>query len=349
MRKPLTISVVIPLYNKQNNIAHTLESVFRQQRLPEEIIIIDDGSTDNSVDVVSSFIDENKNMPLAMDGIRIVHQRNQGVSAARNLGIKVANNRYIAFLDADDSWLPQYLSQIEELYELNVSCEVLATAYQYCIGSKGYRQALYRHPNNQNNYFSMVSEGDLPFNASSVCISKSLLKKLEGFPVGEHMGEDQELWQRAVLMSEVAYSPLQLSVYHVADNNRACVINPAKSECAFSSQLRMIAQRLVHKSELRDRVLLCSATHLRHLAKQYIRSGQYGQAKQFLQASCHQRANLKSQLLYIAMHLVCLVKSSALSIKNTYSALLKLTLPCNTLARERLSILRYRKRLRRPS
>ena len=121
------ISVVIPLYNKAPYIARALNSVLAQERLPEEIIVVDDGSTDGGGDLVKQFKD-----PL----IRLIRQENQGVSAARNRGISLAKGELIAFLDADDTWQPGFLKVISEMRELYPQAGIYGTAYDV-INPKG--------------------------------------------------------------------------------------------------------------------------------------------------------------------------------------------------------------------
>ena len=115
------ISVVIPLYNKEEQIAHTLQSVFTQTFQNFEIVIVDDGSTDNSVEEVEKFTDSR---------IRLIHQTNAGVSAARNRGIEEARGELIAFLDADDEWMPEYLATQYGLYQKYPECSVYACNYE---------------------------------------------------------------------------------------------------------------------------------------------------------------------------------------------------------------------------
>ena len=116
------ISVVIPLYNKEKQIANTLHSVLRQTFQNFEIVVVDDGSTDNSVQEVEKVNDIR---------IRIVHQKNAGVSAARNKGIEEARYDLIAFLDADDKWDQEYLQTQYGLYEKYSDCSVYACNYVF--------------------------------------------------------------------------------------------------------------------------------------------------------------------------------------------------------------------------
>ncbi|MCK4820742.1 glycosyltransferase family 2 protein, partial [bacterium] len=101
------ISVVIPVYNKKAFIGRALLSAIRQSFRDIEIIVVDDGSTDQSSDVIKSIRDPR---------IKLISQNNQGVSAARNRGIAEASGNYVAFLDADDEWLPNYLETIMRMY-----------------------------------------------------------------------------------------------------------------------------------------------------------------------------------------------------------------------------------------
>ena len=99
-------SVIIPVYNKEKYLSKTIESVLQQSFLDFEIIIINDGATDSSEKIIEGFKDPR---------IQYIKQENQGVSAARNAGIKAANTNYIALLDADDIWKENYLEKIDAL------------------------------------------------------------------------------------------------------------------------------------------------------------------------------------------------------------------------------------------
>ena len=114
-------SVVIPLYNKEHYIAGTLRSVLTQTFPDYEVIVVDDGSTDNSLQACKT---------VQSDKIRIVQQANQGVSAARNKGIELAAGEYICFLDADDTWHPDYLQNIETIVQKYPQSDIFVTAYR---------------------------------------------------------------------------------------------------------------------------------------------------------------------------------------------------------------------------
>jgi glycosyltransferase involved in cell wall biosynthesis len=99
-----SISVVIPVYNGATFLAATIASVLQQSCLPQELLVVDDGSTDNSADIAAAVV-----APPATR-VRLIRQANQGPAAARNRGIAEATGEFLAFLDADDLWLPDKLS-----------------------------------------------------------------------------------------------------------------------------------------------------------------------------------------------------------------------------------------------
>lgn len=123
----ITFSVLIPLYNKADTIARTLESVVAQTYKNFEVVIVDDGSTDDGVAVAERFKGELQ--------LRVARQKNSGVSVARNTGAQHAKAPYLAFLDADDEWLPGYLEEINRMIEEFPDAEVYGTNY-YCVTSR---------------------------------------------------------------------------------------------------------------------------------------------------------------------------------------------------------------------
>src|SRR3990170_2838516 len=113
------VSVIIPTYNREKYIVETLQSVFAQTFTDYEVIVIDDGSTDNTADVLRPYLD------------RIVYIRkpNGGQGSARNVGIKVAKGEYIAFLDSDDLWMPEKLELQVKYLDNNKDAGLVFTDY----------------------------------------------------------------------------------------------------------------------------------------------------------------------------------------------------------------------------
>ena len=206
----MKISVVIPLYNKKETILRVLNSVLSQTVLPYEIIVVNDGSTDGSEQIVAQL-----DHPL----IRLVSQSNQGVSAARNLGIAEARNDWIAFLDADDEWLPEFLQTITELFEKYPECSLVATSY-YMQDTEGRRERNHlskiKFKGDHGiirNYFQVASCSHPPINSSAVAVQKEVIESIGGFPAGVTSGEDLLTWARIAAAYPIAYSVIPQSVF----------------------------------------------------------------------------------------------------------------------------------------
>ena len=131
------ISVVIPLYNKEKSIAQTLECVLNQTYKDFEVIVVDDGSKDNSAAIVAQFTDTR---------IHLIRQENGGVSAARNRGIEEAQGKYVAFLDADDVWLTDHLESLVNLIRQYSQCRTWSSNYVNNINGTDYNIILNKIP-----------------------------------------------------------------------------------------------------------------------------------------------------------------------------------------------------------
>lgn len=207
------ISVVIPLYNKETSIANTLNCVLAQTYQDFEIVVVDDGSTDNSAAIVDTFKDRR---------IRLIPQSNGGVSAARNTGIREAKGEYVAFLDADDKWLVEHLENIVQLIKMYPNNKAYAT--NYYNEQKGIRKniVLNKIPFNTemgilNNYFEICSNSQPPVWSSAVCVGRNLISDIGGFPVGIKAGEDLLTWARIAVRTDWAYSMIPTSIYMMGD------------------------------------------------------------------------------------------------------------------------------------
>lgn len=203
------ISIIIPLYNKEKYIKRTLLSVLSQKFHKFELIIVDDGSTDKSLSIVSAINDYR---------INIIKKNNSGVSAARNMGIKMAKYSYIAFLDADDYWDENYLEKISILINTYGEDVIYTTGYSINYGNRRFIRNIV--PDNSPvatldpvRYFTIMFNKNWGIHTSSVVVPKAILDKIGGFPVGISHGEDSYLWDRVAAIYRVIHLPDVLSHY----------------------------------------------------------------------------------------------------------------------------------------
>jgi len=213
------VSVVIPLYNKGPYITRALNSVLSQSFQDFEIIVVDDGSDDDG----SSKVDEFRNSKILL-----IRQENKGVSSARNKGVDVAKSELIAFLDADDEWLPEHLDTLIRLRKNYPEAAALGTTYYYKsdITDEFFEPVIKHIPRKPwegiiPNYFKAATLGDPPITASTVGILKKVLMNFR-FNEDVWWGEDTDLWGRIALEYPIAFSWEGGGIYHIDAENRAC-------------------------------------------------------------------------------------------------------------------------------
>ncbi|MGA9751483.1 MAG: glycosyltransferase family A protein [Acidobacteriota bacterium] len=204
-------SVVMPLWNKEATVARAIRSVLAQTAQDWELIVVDDGSTDGSAAEVGRFDDPR---------IRMVHQVNAGVSAARNRGIQEARAEWVAFLDADDEWLPGFLETVRALRSRWPEAKVAATSYWLAAPSGArWRARVNGLPDSWReglleDYFAVAAVSDPPLWTSAVAVERRALLDSEGFPVGVASGEDLLTWARLAARYSVAYCTEPLAVFY---------------------------------------------------------------------------------------------------------------------------------------
>lgn len=206
------ISIVIPLYNKEKEIARTLRSALNQTFHDFEIVVINDGSTDNSVTELEKINDPR---------IRLFHQTNAGVSATRNRGIYEARWNLIAFLDADDEWKPEYLQTQYELFLKYPECSVFACNYEFrnsCgeITPTTIRRLPFSEQDGiLTNYFEVASYSHPPICSISIMVKKEAIQSISAFPLGIKSGEDLLTWARLACQYKIAYTRRILAIFYI--------------------------------------------------------------------------------------------------------------------------------------
>ena len=210
------VSVVIPLYNKALYIRRAVQSVLNQTLGDFELIVVDDGSTDEGGSVVESFVDVR---------IRLISQENGGECAARNRGISEARANLVAFLDADDEWLPDHLATISRLAEKYPECGAYAAGYRMVV--TGGRSIVPRHYGLPDppwegvipNYFHSRMSSYI-ITSSSTAVRRDVFARVGAFPAGERRAGDDDMWMRIALRYDIAYSHHTGLIYHCDADNR---------------------------------------------------------------------------------------------------------------------------------
>jgi len=214
----IMFSVVIPLFNKRDLIGETIKGVLAQSYTAFELVVVNDGSTDGSDDVVAAFADPR---------IRLVQQQNQGAAAARNTGWSAARNPFVAFLDGDDQWDADYLATVAALVRDFPDCGAYGMGYRRRLSDDkkvGNRLETSLQRSGRNvipDYFLAATCGDQPFYTSSVCIRREVIAYLNGFQTGITHGEDLDLWARIALEFLIAFDPVEKVTYRLDASNRA--------------------------------------------------------------------------------------------------------------------------------
>ena len=210
--KKMKISIIIPLYNKEHYVLGTIQSVLNQTYKDWEAIIINDGSTDNSAQIVLSVKDPR---------IRYCEQENQGVSAARNKAIQMATGDLIALLDADDKWYPKYLETMVGLVKKYPNFSIFIT------GQKN--RPITTLPPGES-IIEDYCAYEYVYWAGSMLIRKSVYDEIGPFRVGVNIFEDSDMWLRISCKYKAVYLNEELVDHpYITENNLAQMCTPQKS------------------------------------------------------------------------------------------------------------------------
>lgn len=201
-------SIIVPLYNKAPYVRRALDSIISQTYTDWELIIVDDGSTDNSAAICEEYLKNIKHQTS-----RIIHQQNAGVASARNNGVKASKGDYVAFLDADDWWEPNFLDEIDKLIIDYPDAGIYATNYIYYKPGKTHvaLKLERRYINYPEAYLQSTA---MPVWTGVTCMPRKVFDEMGGFPVGVKLGEDFLLWAKTALHYKVAFCEKALAYYN---------------------------------------------------------------------------------------------------------------------------------------
>lgn len=205
------VSVIIPLYNKVSTILRCIESVFGQSHKSFEVIVVDDGSTDDSLSVLET---------CSYD-LTIIRQKNLGVSAARNTGLSYCSGDFVAFLDADDYWEQEFLATCVDFLNHNLDAVAVSTAAM-AIGWDGVRSSIPKdmdsavmmscdQPVVLNNFFEFWAHHD-HVRTGSVVIRREIIQKAGGMQADFKIAEDLEYWGLIATYGPWGFIPNKLFV-----------------------------------------------------------------------------------------------------------------------------------------
>ena len=286
-------SIIIPLYNKANYILKTVNSVFNQTFPEFELIVVNDGSTDESLDKIKHFKDNR---------FKIISQENAGVSVARNNGVKQAKYSYVAFLDADDWWDDHFLEEMKMLIGKYPEAGIYGCNYYYVkngkcrLADKGLEKGFTA---GYINYFKVYAKTFcVPFNCSFVIVDKTVFNAGGGFNPRLRFGEDFDLWASIALKSKIGYlnKPLAYSNQDIAFSDRALGINKLYDKDSY--YIFNLPHLEIEEKKNQDLSILLDGLRVRSLLRYYLRNKYVKEVNELLSKVDFNKQPIYFRLIY---------------------------------------------------
>lgn len=297
-------SVVVPLFNKAEFVVDTVRSILTQKMSDLEVIVIDDGSTDDGVQRLTLITDPR---------LKVIRQTNGGVAVARNAGIAQARGQFICFLDADDLWTADHLSTVQELIISDSSAIAWATGYSEMDQAQGAEEPMRHLPHataasgryDQRDF--MVAWSRFPFFwTGSITVRGSTLHAMQPcFPPGERLGEDQDLWFRLSELGPIRFFDVRTTAFY--RRNVSDSLTTARVLAPLPALLRLAqrAEQFPRREKRAARHLY--SVHLLHVAWINCLAGRRTTALRFLS-----QVNPSVRLIYWLRIMVCTFLPSCL-------------------------------------
>ena len=267
------VSVVIPAYNAAPYLRQALDSVLAQTFRDLEVIVVDDGSTDATSQILSGYASR----------VRVLRQQNAGVAKARNHGIAASKGRYVAFLDADDAWYPHKIDR--QVATLSSDGRQGAIYTRFVATDADLRPSGLRwQPGRRALLEDLLFDGNvIAAGASTVLCDRALLDQLGGFDPSFSLCADWELWIRLAAVSGFTYLDEALALYRRHPGNMSRVVPVLEAE-----SVRLLVKAFedpalpVHLRKRKDRAL---GRNYMVLAGSYYRTGAYAAASRCARAA----------------------------------------------------------------
>jgi len=304
MKKQSLVSVIIPTYNREKCIRRAIESVLDQTYQNVELIVVDDGSTDNTKEILEPFIKSGK--------IKYFYQPNRGPATARNLGIKNSKGEFIALLDSDDEWLPEKLEKQIGLFQNSkdeklgfVGCNIIF------INEITNKTIEYKIPRYKNFFRFLLSEFMWPPQLSTIITKKQIIEEVGLFDEKVWFGEDLDMWIRIAKKYNFDFVLDCLTKIHLHPTSLSFTTKPYKITKSYD----YITQKYKQDYQRFPKIY---STRLRLLGSLYYRAGDVEKGRKlFLESIKVNSLNLKSYFYFFL----------SLFGPNFYNKLYCLTLP----------------------
>ncbi|MEA4910593.1 putative glycosyltransferase EpsJ [bioreactor metagenome] len=233
------VSVIMPVYNGEKFLGEAIESVLNQTFKDFELIIVNDGSKDNSLNIIKEYGNKDNR-------IKIIDQINQGVSVARNIGIKKSSGEYIAFLDSDDIWVEEKLNIQLNKFGSDKELKICGT-WASVIDEKGKEIKKFTYPPLEDKKIKQSSFYKHPFITSSLILKKEILEKNNLFKVGTHLAEDYEFVTKYIYNNKAKNIDKYLIKYriHTANSSSKNLKTKLKMKLAAVKMRILATQRLI--------------------------------------------------------------------------------------------------------
>ena len=269
------ITIILPLYNGEAFIEKTLLSIGQQSFHHAELIVVDDGSTDNSCDIIH-LISSTSSYPV-LKNLKIVTQKNGGVASARNLGIKEAKGKWIAFIDQDDLWLPEKLErQVDALRDSNAKWSYSSFVRFYSDGKEVLKQ---NGSTDRKETLRLLVSGKLFIPPSAVLVEKNICETEGGF--NSNLIPSDE-WDFFLTLAE-KYNPAYCAEILIRFRSHPSSTAKKQKRKIFEAQLKVIDQHtdIAKKSKIYNELKKRKANVLWHIGKECETDGNKKAAREF--------------------------------------------------------------------